>query len=361
MKKRTYGTGHLFKRGPSWCLRIRDPHGRVVVRVLRNPETMEKPKTKAHAERLASIQSAEISSGLKPKLKQAASLERLNRAFLHTFEIGMHPTSRRNRVTIINRFLDRFPYVNMITHESLGKYVSERLNTPTRYGNPRTTSTVNRELAVLRRLLKWAYETNLIERNPMKGFKFLKEPKQRERILTPEEQQRLIRTLQKDQYEFLRPIILIALYCGFRRGEILRLKWSDIIEANQEFDLLDTKWGRRKVPIPSELWKILQRIPRRSQWVFPAIRSPERHFTAIHNPFKRVLKAARIENFRFHDLRHTAASRLLAAGVDIRIVQEVLGHSSILTTQKYLTSFSEHKRSALERVMQSLCTKTWPN
>jgi len=135
-----------------------------------------------------------------------------------------------------------------------------------------------------------------------------------------------------------------------RRGEIFTLKWLNIDFEYEFIELLNTKSGKsRKIPISTKLMKILLDIKKdnHSEYVFinPCTNSP---YVDIKNAFHTVIKKACIANFRFHDFRHTVATRLLEKGVDIKTVQEILGHSSIKVTERYTHSNVYKKKSAIE-------------
>jgi integrase len=358
--RRNHGTGCLFIRNGSWVLRINGPDGKPLVRVLKDPQSGLKPVTKAHAERLANLLSAEISSGGKIGLFDMSSdckkilLSDLDRTFRNSFEQQWPEKKRKSRVPIMERFFHDFPFVETITHEKLGYYVKKRMAIPLTNGKKRTASTVNREISELRKLLNWALETEIIKRNPMHGFKFLKENNHRERILTDSEIKQLMATLdEKKRFHPIKLIVLIALFCGLRLGEILTLKWSDIDKRKRQFDLLKTKSGkRRRIHIPDVVFIDLMMIAKTSvsEYVFPSPKKDGQPLSSIKTAFHTLLRESNISGFRFHDLRHTSATLMLKNGADIKTVQDILGHASITTTQRYLTSYDEQKKTAVESV-----------
>jgi len=126
------------------------------------------------------------------------------------------------------------------------------------------------------------------------------------------------------------------------------LKWSNVEFEYGFIELLETKSGKsRKVPISSKLMKVLEEAKNDTEYVFinPDTNMP---YNDIKKSFHTVLKKAGIEDFRFHDFRHTAATRMLEKGADIRTVQEILGHSSVSVTERYTHTNANKKKSAIE-------------
>ena len=357
-KRRAAGTGCVFLRGRHWYFRAKGPDGKIVMRSLRDPLSGERPTTKGHAQRIANALATSIISGGKLGLNGAQServlLADLDKSYLEAFAGQWDDKRQNHHLHVMSQFIAAFPEVNAITHERLGRYVAQCKSSKSHVtGKPVSAATINRALAELRRVLNWSVQTGKIERNPMQGFRFLKEPNSRERILTQEERRRLLETLEEERFTSIKPMVRIALFCGLRFGEIASLEWSDIDESRREFDLLVTKSGkRRRVPIPATLLEELRALRKESEsrFVFPSPRDPEKPVGPIKTSFHTLLRVAGIESLRFHDLRHTAASLMLSKGADIRTVQEILGHASIVTTQRYLTSLEDAKRAAVDSV-----------
>jgi integrase len=142
-----------------------------------------------------------------------------------------------------------------------------------------------------------------------------------------------------------------------RRGEILGLKWTDIDMKNEVIYLSDTKNGEsRHVPISNRLRSTLATLTRRigSDYVFTgrsgwrAIGKDAKPFHDVRTAFEGACRKAGIEGFRFHDLRHTAASHMVMAGVPMKTIGEILGHKTASMTERYSHLTPEHKRKAVE-------------
>ena len=157
--------------------------------------------------------------------------------------------------------------------------------------------------------------------------------------------------------EHLRTILKIALYTGMRLGEIFALQWNQIDFGTRTIRVEKTKSGRiRHIPINNFLFQELLRLKNRNgQTNYLFFKSETgKPLTTVKTGFKAACKRAGIEGLRFHDLRHTFASRLVASGIDIETVRSLLGHSDIKMTMRYTHSTSERKRAAVEVLTQGL-------
>lgn len=208
-------------------------------------------------------------------------------------------------------------------------------------------TTVNHYLKILKRMFNIAIEWGYAKENPVKGVKFFSEKDSlRERILSTDEEVRLLEAAS----EQLTPILIIALNTGMRRGEMLNLTWDRIDLQQRIIQVINTKSGRnRAIPINSNLLKLLNELKmnRKNGYLFhnPRTGCPYR---TVQRSFKNACRRAKIEGLRFHDLRHTFASRLIELGVDIVRVKELLGHSTVKVTERYTHSSSEERKRAVE-------------
>jgi len=218
-------------------------------------------------------------------------------------------------------------------------------------------ATINRELQCLRALLNVAVEWDILPKNPVKKMRLLKEPPGRVRYLTLDE----IRLLIAECASHLRPIVVIAIYTGMRKGEILSLKWdfidfkNDIIHV-EEIEVKQKRGSpksatRRDVPMCQEVKEALEKIPRKAEKVFCDIIDPR-------DAFRNACQRAGIENFRFHDLRHTFASHLAIQGVSLLVIKELLGHKTLEMTLRYSHLCPDVKRKAIEKFAEILKNTT---
>ena len=217
----------------------------------------------------------------------------------------------------------------------------------------RKRSTTNRYLALLGKMMNLAIDWGLLTQNPVSRVKFFSEKANfRETILSLEEEDALLKKCPKR----LLPIVQVALNTGMRRGEILGLRWSQVDLAARTIKLNQTKSGKpRIIPINAFLFDILTGQERKtgySEFVF-LNRATRKPFKDVKRAFNTAATNAGIEGLRFHDLRHTFASRLVAAGVDLITVKDLLGHHSVKVTERYTHTNAEQKKKAVE-ILQNL-------
>jgi integrase len=175
----------------------------------------------------------------------------------------------------------------------------------------------------------------------------LRADNRRLRYLSHEEMPRLLSAAD----EILRPIVLVGLHTGLRRGELFSLTWQDVDFRLGVLRVLHSKNGeQREIPMSDTLRATLQALPRRlaSDYMFPG--KTGHGVVDIRKRFHRALQEAAIQGFRFHDLRHTFASHLVMAGVDLMTVKEFLGHKDLKMTLRYAHLASDYKRAAISRL-----------
>lgn len=157
--------------------------------------------------------------------------------------------------------------------------------------------------------------------------------------------------------DYLQPMVLLSLNTGLRRGEVLRLKWSDIDLLIRKLVVRgdNAKSGNtRYIPLNDEALATLQHWRtdvEAAEWVFPG-HDGER-LMSVKTSWKSVLQTAEILDFRWHDLRHHFASRLVMKGVDLNTVRELLGHSDLSMTLRYAHLSPEHKADAVAKLCES--------
>ncbi|MCA1562185.1 MAG: site-specific integrase [Acidobacteria bacterium] len=217
-----------------------------------------------------------------------------------------------------------------------------------RASKPLRPGTVNRELDTLKSILSKAVEWGKLLDSPARGVKRLKVDNRRTRILTPDEQRRLLEAAPRK----LRAVIVLALITGARVGELLGLRWEHVAEGSLTF--LETKNGRpRRIPLSGAAIAVLDALPRvpGRPYVFTNATTEDRYtVNGCAHVFRRALDRASIRtgDVTLHTLRHTALSRMIAENIDDYTVMAVSGHSSTRMLARYTHPTEERKLDALD-------------
>jgi integrase len=243
--------------------------------------------------------------------------------------------------------LERFfkgKFLYEITPKDIEHYKIERLKE--KVGDKTVSpATVNRHLDVLSGILNKAVTWGKLQTSPMKSVQSLKVPKGRLRFLEKEEIVKLLSNCTKN----LRPIVVLALFTGMRRGEILGLKWHDIDVKRNIITLLDTKNGeKREVPMNEQVKTALIRVRKHPNTAYIFCNEKGVPVHDIRKSYSTALRKSGITNFRFHDLRHTFASQLVMSGIDLNTVRELLGHKDMTMTLRYSHLAQSHKQRAVD-------------
>ena len=206
----------------------------------------------------------------------------------------------------------------------------------------RTPATANRYLATLSACCTYAVkDLGWIERNPCARVKKLKESSGRVRYLTDDERTRLIEACKASRNRLLYPAFILALSTGARQAELMNLRWPQVDFARSTILLRDgeTKNGSGRVlPLTGEAFDLLRDMSKvrdlKDDRVFP-VSAETRGFGGMRNAWMNALSRAKVKDFRWHDLRHTAASYLTMAGVGSMEIAKVLGHKTLQMTARY--------------------------
>lgn len=210
-------------------------------------------------------------------------------------------------------------------------------------------ATVNRELALLKRMFNLAIAWDLfLDLNPVCKVKFFREFNTGLRVLSPEEEEKVL----ENAAPYVQDIIRFGLNTGLRIGEIFSLRWSHVDLQKRILTVFAPKTEKlREVPINEEALRVLEAwwLGRKNEIVFynPETGKP---FVDLKAGFALACRKAGISGVTWHTLRHTFASRLVNRGVDIVTVQELLGHSTVTVTMRYTHTNLESKRAAVEKL-----------
>jgi integrase len=208
-------------------------------------------------------------------------------------------------------------------------------------------ATINRDLSVLRHILYWAMDEQLLAVNPLTRMKMVRERRIRRQILSLAEEALLLGVAAGH----LRTILLIALDAGLRRGEITSQRWEDIDFAQKILSVTHSKTPEgesREIPLTRRLYDFLLER-RRSEGLVIEFHGQPVHI--IKRTWQTALRNAKIRHVRFHDLRHTFATRLMEAGVLQEVRMALMGHSSGAKIHAVYTHIElPTKRSAIRKL-----------
>lgn len=212
-------------------------------------------------------------------------------------------------------------------------------------------STINRALNAFKAVLGKAVEWNIIQENPIQGRKKLKvDSRPVIRYLSQDEEIRLLTALESRESPHIKLLIPLLLNTGARPTEALNLSWSDVDLEGKRITLhaAFTKTGHtRHIPINDKLYEVLSIHEQKTGFLFPSA-DPAKPVVTAQKAWRNLRKAAKLENFRLYDCRHTFASKLVMRGVDLYTVSELLGHSSVEMTKIYAHLAPEHLKSAVD-------------
>jgi integrase len=318
---------------------------------------------------VANSMAEHIQRGLPSIAKKTRTQSITLQAFLDDHYSPWACTTLRGGVASVRTIKRAFPdlldkRLDDLQRNDLTAWVTRRAQDRNRYGQPLSRATLTRLVAALRASISKAVEWGHCQSNPFAGMKSgLAEPRKIVRFLSPDERARLRSTLaHRDQRrlakrqgaseaayaDHLTPLVVTAMNTGLRRGELLALTWADVdLDAKMLTVRSETaKNGKqRHVPLNTEafaaltLWKLDQQPWER---VFPV---PE-----FKTAWGKVVMRAALPAFRFHDLRHDFASQLVARGVDLNTVRELLGHADITMTLRYAHLAPEHLAAAVNKL-----------
>lgn len=220
----------------------------------------------------------------------------------------------------------------------------------------RAPATINRQRSIISGLLTFAQRRRMVARdwaNPCRQIAAERVDNQRTRFLTPEERERLLRTCRLSTWPRLYLLVLMALTTGARRGELLRLRYRDLDLQRGTAHLRQTKNGAERVlPLVAAVVAEIKRFGKGEPdaLLFGSSRRQGRPMV-FGKLFEAALLDARIEDCRFHDLRHSCASYLAQNGATLLEIADVLGHKTLDMVRRYAHLTTGHKAALINRVL----------
>ena len=222
----------------------------------------------------------------------------------------------------------------------------------TRLTSGATNSTINRDLSTLKRIISFCIDQGELPAHNvvLEKVKSLKENPARERILTPEEWERLLEECRKNPRLCL--AVSIVSQTGLRKHGVYTLNWRDVHFEGKYIDKV-VKGGKKvAIPMTDTLYDLLltEKAKSESEWVLPSPDCQDLHVSMNSNlGFPEACKRAEIDNFRFHDLRHSFATLFVIRTGDKEACRVILGHSKSATTDKYVNIPDSHIRESMKK------------
>jgi integrase len=254
---------------------------------------------------------------------------------------------RVNLKTLTDYFGNRT--LRSIKHFDLESFKQTRLETKTRYGKHREYSSVHRELALLKVVFNFARTQGWItrEQSPFeRGAPLISKGDEntRDRTLSRDEEKRLLAACHGRRAHLL-PLVIAALDTGSRRGELFKLKWKDVDLDSRTFTVLATnsKTARaRTIPmttrVQNELTRLWETSPKNLN---DSVFGYDNPYSTVKTAFRSALKEAEITDFRWHDLRHTAITRMVETKSPSAIIMKISGHTQHNTFARYVNPNTE--------------------
>ena len=263
--------------------------------------------------------------------------------------------------------------LHLIGHRDLQNYYNTRVGEKTIRGTPRKGASVNREIAHMRQVWKHAKRNGyMVGLEPEWGQIIdLSAETVRIRELKPDEEERLFRVI-RDRFPDMAGMIEFALLSGQRKSACTGLCWHDVNLVDREASFVLKTKGQNKrrhtIPLTDRMVEIIEAQPRVKDvdqvFTYICIRGGEKaegveRIAGERYPYtswgwrarwQEALKIAKVSDFRFHDLRHTTATRILRETNNLIIAQKLLGHTDLATTQRYAHAFLDDIRDGLNKV-----------
>ncbi|HQW57448.1 MAG TPA: site-specific integrase [Gammaproteobacteria bacterium] len=319
------------------------------------------------------VQAEKKKERLEKEKRKARTLE----GFIKHHYAAWVKSERKTGEETLQRLNANFSMLMDMPLEDIAPWILEKWRSEQR-SRGKAASTMNRDIVALKAVLSKAVAWNWLEINPLSKLKPLKiDDKAKVRYLDTDEERSLrIALKERDQqlilkditdpklqsdlekkvfYDYLTPMVFLAMHTGLRRGEIFSLSWDNVDLKKGLVTVIGdrAKSGKtRHVPLNSEVLDVLKAWHSQcliNSLVFPG--KGMKQMKSVRKSWATLLKKANITKFRWHDLRHHFASKLVMAGVDLNTTRELLGHSDLKVTLRYAHLAPEHKAEAVARLV----------
>jgi integrase len=287
----------------------------------------------------------DVAEGREVATRQAIELFReFSEEFLKHYQATRRPNSYRtctSHVKIFNRYFGGKRLTDL-TVQDIQAFQTDQVS------QGKAPASINRYVGILSQMFALAIQWRQMNYNPVEAVASVRVRNTRTRFLSDEEEDILLKACGPA----IKPVVITALHTGLRRTELATLTWRDvdlqrrIVQVRPEY----SKSGMgREVPMDRTVYALLSELKsttaRRNDPVFKNRFGVA--FKRLSMLFSFVVKRTELQDLRFHDLRHTFASRLVMRGADLRTVQELMGHQDIRMTQRYAHLSASHKQNVV--------------
>ena len=267
--------------------------------------------------------------------------------YLSNEYLGTKPQMQRSRLKHWLSHMGEMP-INDIGKEDINSGLDN-------LSNELSNATINKYKKLASVVFNYGIRELGLTENPTRYIRSLPEKKGRTRYLSDNERKRLFKACRASNWELLYLLVLMAITTGARRGELLGLRWNDIDFEKQAAYVNNTKNGEAKtLPLTIDVINELQVFIQNDSSLIFASKITRSKPYVFYKPWKRAVEEAELNDFRFHDLRHTTASYLAQNGATLLEIADVLGHKQIEVTKRYAHLCIEHKSSLINRVMSEI-------
>ena len=255
-----------------------------------------------------------------------------------------HRRQYRNCEIMIGTLCDFFDgrTLSQISPLAVEGFKLRRSETPTKLGGARSPHTVNSELTALSSVMALAVRCKLIRTNPCHGVRWLETGERPVRRLLPDEETALLAAAEGGR-PFLAPMIRLALWTGFRQGELIALTRQAVDFARNRVFVFNPKWRKdhrrtEGVPMSGPVRALLSELCRAApgDLLFPGLGGEKMPRHVVDSHFRAACERAGVVGFRFHDLRHEYGSRLGDADVNLKKIARLMGHARTKMTERYV-------------------------
>lgn len=277
-----------------------------------------------------------------------------------------NPTNRKTYLKYWKQAIGEYSLAD-VTSSLITEHRNALIGKENEYGRTIGTATANRYLQALGHVLNVAMkEWEWINENPVYKIERYKEPRGRVRYLSDEERSALLSACKASENPYLYTIVALALSTGARKMEILGLKWQDVDFERRLIVLHETKNNERRVlPLQGHALGLMREHSKVRKlgcdYVFPSQKvKKDHHGKLVYQPidvrtaWQNALNKAGITNFRFHDLRHSAASYLAMNGASLAEIAEVLGHKTLSMVKRYAHLSEAHTSSVVASMNEKI-------